>query len=168
MIITAMSLLWFPALMAFAAASDLIHMTISNRIPAALMAGFVVLAVATGMPPALVAMHAGAGLLVLAFGFAFFAFGWVGGGDAKLAAATAVWIGFSGLPDYLLYGSILGGALTLVLLRLRQAPLPAALQAQPWAARLHRMDTGVPYGIALAVAALIVYPESPFMQALGR
>ena len=168
MLVTAMALLWFPALMAFAAASDLIHMTISNRISAALIAGFFVLALATGMPPALIGAHAAAGLVVLAVGFAFFAFGWIGGGDAKLAAATAVWIGFAGLADYLLYGSIGGGLLTFLLLRVRDVPLPATLEAQPWAARLHRKDTGVPYGIALAVAALIVYPQSPLMQALGR
>ena len=45
--------------------------------------------------------------------------------------------------------------LTLAILRFRLMPLPALLANQEWAKRLHRMDTGVPYGIALALAALL-------------
>ena len=90
--------------------------------------------------------------------FMFFARGWIGGGDAKLAAATALWLGFDQLLDYLIYASLFGGVLTLLILRFRLMPLPALLADQEWVKRLHRMDAGVPYGIALAVAALWVYP----------
>jgi prepilin peptidase CpaA len=55
--------------------------------------------------------------------------------------------------------------LTLVILQARRWPLPAVLARQPWIARLHAIETGIPYGIALAVAGLIVYPETAFMQA---
>ena len=165
--LTALCLSLFPGLMAFAAATDLFTMTIPNRVSLALVAGFFALALAIGMSPAVVASHVGAGLLVLGVSFGLFARGWIGGGDAKLAAATALWLGFGGLMDYLLYASIFGGALTLILMRFRLAPLPAMLEGQPWAARLHRFDTGIPYGIALAAAALVVYPDSAFMQALG-
>ncbi len=78
---------FFPALIAFAAASDLLTMTISNRISAALVGGFVVLAFATGMPLPEIGRHAVAAMIVLPAAFAFFACGWIGGGDAKLAAA---------------------------------------------------------------------------------
>jgi prepilin peptidase CpaA len=61
----------------------------------------------------------------------------------------------------------MGGALTLLLLRYRREPLPALLIGQGWAEHLHKPDTGVPYGIALAAAALLLYPQSTFMQALG-
>ena len=47
-------------------------------------------------------LHVAAGAAVLAVTFALFAFGWIGGGDAKLAAATALWLGFDTLPDYLM------------------------------------------------------------------
>ncbi|MFX5734403.1 prepilin peptidase, partial [Acinetobacter baumannii] len=77
-------LLVFPAMMAFAAASDLFTMTISNRVSLILIAGFVVLALVTGMSWEVIGMHALAGLAVLVITFAFFAFGWIGGGDAKL------------------------------------------------------------------------------------
>ena len=52
-------------------------------------------------------------------------------------------------------------------MRFRLAPLPALLADQEWAKRLHRMDSGVPYGIALAIAALMVYSDTPWMKSLG-
>jgi prepilin peptidase CpaA len=108
--------------------------------------------------------HVGAAFVVLAVTFVFFARGWIGGGDAKLAAATALWLGFEHLMPYLLYASLFGGVLTLAIIRFRLMPLPAMLAGQEWAKRLHRADGGVPYGIALALAALIVYPNTLWMK----
>ncbi|HXL67701.1 MAG TPA: prepilin peptidase [Xanthobacteraceae bacterium] len=157
----------FPAAMAFAAASDLITMTISNRLSLALCAAFFLVAMAVGMPVADMGRHVLASLVVLAVAFAFFARGWIGGGDAKLAAATALWLGFAHLMDYLLVASVIGGVLTLLILELRRLPLPAVLARKPWIARLHDVKTGIPYGIALALAGLAVYPDSAFMRALA-
>ncbi|MGA7806530.1 prepilin peptidase, partial [Bradyrhizobium sp.] len=124
MIIDITRLMLFPALMAFAAASDLFTMTISNRVSLALVAGFVVLALLGGMGTSDMLSHLGAGATVLAVAFGCFAMGWIGGGDAKLAAAAALWFGFAELMNYLLYASLFGGALTLLLLQFRQWPLP--------------------------------------------
>jgi prepilin peptidase CpaA len=168
MMADAIRLLLFPAMMAFAASSDLLTMTISNRVSLALIAGFFLLAGMVGMSTEQVIWHVGASLLVLAFTFTFFARGWIGGGDAKLAASTALWLGFDHLMNYVLYASILGGVLTLFMLRFRTMPLPALLADKPWAQRLHRLDAGVPYGIALAAAALLVYPETNWMKFLGQ
>ena len=167
MIADAIRLLLFPALMAFAASSDLLTMTISNRVSLILAGSFFVLAVWTGMPLATIGLHVAAGLAVLVVTFIFFARGWIGGGDAKLAAATALWLGFDQLLNYLTIASVLGGVLTLLIMRFRLMPLPALLANQEWAKRLHRMDAGVPYGIALAIAALWVYADTPFMKSLG-
>jgi prepilin peptidase CpaA len=166
MLADAITLLLFPALMAFAASSDLITMTISNRISLALIAGFFVLAIMTGMQPTKIGMHVGASATVLVVAFVFFARGWIGGGDAKLAAATAMWLGFDQLFNYLIFASLLGGVLTIAILRFRTMPLPAALANQEWAKRLHRVDTGIPYGIALALAALMIYPDTLWMKSL--
>ena len=163
----AIGLTLFPATMAFAASSDLFTMTIANRVSLVLVGGFFVLAVLTGMSPAAIGWHLGAGAALLVVGFGLFSFGWVGGGDAKLAAATALWFGFAHLPDYLLYASIFGGALTLALIQFRMLPLPQALARREWIERLHRTGGGVPYGIALAAAALLVYPHTEWMAALG-
>ena len=156
----------FPALMAFAAASDLFTMTISNRVSILLAAAFLVLAVAVGMAPADILSHLGAGALVLAVAFGCFAMGWVGGGDAKVAAAAALWFGFGHLLNYLLYASLFGGALTILLLQMRQWPLPYALTGQTWLLRLHAKESGIPYGIALAVGALMIYPETDWVKAV--
>jgi len=156
----------FPALMAFAAASDLFTMTIPNRVSLLLVAGFFVLAGLGGMPLASIAMHVGAGLTVLVIAFACFAFGWIGGGDAKVAAAAGLWFGFPPLASYLVYASLFGGALTLLMLQFRRWPLPYSLVSQEWLQRLHHKDSGIPYGIALALGALMIYPETKWMKAV--
>jgi prepilin peptidase CpaA len=91
-----------------------------------------------------------------------FTFGWIGGGDAKLAAATALWLGWTPLADYGLVSALAGGALTLTILFARRIALPAVLASQTWIARLHNARSGIPYGIALALGGLAVYPETQF------
>src|SRR5262245_11664942 len=164
MILDIARLLLFPALMAFAAASDLFTMTISNRVSLALAAGFLVLALASGMGAYDIMMHVAAGATVLMVAFGCFAMGWVGGGDAKVAAAAALWFGFAHLMNYLLYASLFGGALTLLLLQFRQWPLPVSFAGQPWLARLHAKETCIPYGIALGIASLMSSPETEWMK----
>src|ERR1700752_5203052 len=109
MILDIARLLLFPALMAFAAASDLFTVTISNRVPLSLVAGFLVLALLSGAGLYDFTSHIGAGRSVLAVAFCCFALGWMGGGVPKPAAATALWFGFGHLLDYLLYASLFGG-----------------------------------------------------------
>jgi prepilin peptidase CpaA len=167
MVTDSIRLLLFPALMAFAASSDLLTMTISNKLSIALAAGFLLLSLVTGASLTIVAMHLGAAALVLAIGFICFSFGWIGGGDAKLAAAIALWFGFDYLLVYLVYASLFGGALTVILIQFRLLPLPAMLARQQWILRLHEKGAGVPYGIALAAAALAVYPQTGWMSSFA-
>ncbi len=159
-------LLIFPALMAFAAASDLLTMTIPNRLSLAVVAAFAVFAVVAGLSWDAVLWHVAAGALVLAVCFVMFALGWIGGGDAKLVSAVALWLGFATLLEYLLIASAAGGVLTIALLALRGLPLPGFALGWTWLARLHDRKTGVPYGIALAGAAMLVYPNSPIWTAM--
>lgn len=166
MILDIVRLTLFPALMAFAAASDLFTMTISNRVSLVLAAGFLALALLSGMPFLDILSHIGAGATVLVIAFGCFAMGWIGGGDAKVAAAAALWFGFGHLLSYLLYASLFGGALTLLLLQFRQWPLPWQLAGQPWLLKLHAKETGIPYGIALAIGALMIYPETEWIKAV--
>ena len=166
MILDIARLMLFPALMAFAAASDLFTMTISNRVSLALMAGFLVLAVLSGMGIHDMLSHVGAGATVLTAAFGCFAMGWIGGGDAKVAAAAALWFGFGHLMNYLVDASLFGGALTLLLLQFRQWPLPYVLAGQTWLLRLHAKESGIPYGIALAIGALMIYPETEWIKAV--
>ena len=156
----AATLLIFPLLMAFAGFSDMFTMTISNRVSALVLASFVALAFATGMSWEAIGWHLSCGFGILAVTFTLFATGKIGGGDAKLAAATAVWMGWGNMQDYFVVASLLGGVLTLFIYKARFMPLPEALQRQSWIARLHNAKEGVPYGIALAAAAIMVYPNT--------
>lgn len=154
----------FPVGMAFAAASDLLTMTISNKLTLGLAVAFLILAPLTGMDLSTFGMHAAAAGIVLALAFTCFAFGWIGGGDAKFATVVTLWLGWENAPEFIGIASIFGGALTLVILSFRRAVLPAFIVRQPWVQRLHQENAGVPYGIALAAAALTVYPHTQWVS----
>lgn len=157
----------FPACMALAAAMDLITMTVPNRIPLALIVGFACLAPLVGLSLPEIGLQLAAALAALALGFGMFAMGWIGGGDAKLFAATVLWLNPEALLVYVFTSAVLGGVLTLLLLAYRSYPLPTFLMSQDWIMRLHHPREGVPYGIALAAGGLMAYAETPFMAALG-
>lgn len=160
-------LIVFPAAMIFAAAMDFFTMTIPNRLCLVLVAGFFCLAPFVGLDWSAFAMHVATGLTMLALAFGLFLLGWVGGGDAKLFAATALWIGPYHLLEYVVATAFLGGILTLAFVMLRLLPIPAGLTEHEWIARLHSRMSGVPYGIALAGGGLIVYPQTIWMTALA-
>jgi prepilin peptidase CpaA len=153
----------FPLGMAFAAASDLMTMTISNRLVLALIAAFAILSPLAGMDLNTFGMHWAAAGIVLTLAFACFAFGWIGGGDAKLAAVTTLWVGWDNGLEFIGLASLFGGALTLIMLSFRRSVLPAFIIRQPWVQRLHDNRAGVPYGVALAAAGLAVYPHTIWM-----
>ncbi|MGK2923835.1 MAG: A24 family peptidase [Methyloceanibacter sp.] len=157
----------FPLAMALAAVTDLFSMTVPNWISLLLVAGFAVLAPLVGLGWSEAGLHVALGLGALIVTFAMFSFGWIGGGDAKLFAATCLWLGPEQMLLYAIYAALLGGALTLLLMFLRSMPLPVMLYSQGWLTRLHSEKEGVPYGIALAAAGLLVYPETVFMAGLG-
>ncbi len=159
------TLVFFPLLMAYAAFSDLLTMTISNFVSLALIVLFFILALSLGMPSGEIGLHVAAGALTLGVAFIMFVLGWIGGGDAKLASATALWFGFDHLFDYSVYAAIFGGLLTIAILILRGHPLPRLLVKQAWLAHLHEKDAGIPYGIALAIAGLLLYPETSIWAA---
>jgi prepilin peptidase CpaA len=155
----------FPAAMAFAAAMDMITMTIPNRISLALVAAFAIIVPFSGLPLSTVALHVAAGAIMLAAGIGMFAAGWVGGGDAKLLAAGALWLGMPQLLPFLLLTGVLGGLLMVVVLIYRWYPA-TALPLPDWALKLHRRETGLPYGIAIGGAAILVYQASPMFSRL--
>jgi len=161
------ALFFFPLAMAFAASTDLLTMRISNKLVLLLVAGFFILAIATNMPMQSLAMHVSCAVVVLAVGFTLFALRVIGGGDAKLAAATTLWLGFGLTLPYLVYAALFGGVLTLVILALRRFPLTPFLARYRWLERLHDRKSGVPYGVALAIAGLMTYTNSTIFLGLS-
>ena len=164
MIAQALVLFVVPALLAASAGWDLASYTIPNFLPAALLAVFVLLALISGLPPSEIGLHALAGVAGLAMGFALFAFGLIGGGDAKLFAAIVLWLGFRDLLDYALMTSVFGGALAIILIGLRNVPIPATLSSHAWLVRLHDPRLGIPYGVALAAGALVIFPHAEIFR----
>lgn len=165
--IEAVALVVFPTLMVFSAFSDLFTLTIPNRVSVLLVIIFFALAAYLQLPWRELASHVSCGLAMLALTFAMFQFGWIGGGDAKLASASALWLGWGLLLDYGLVASIAGGVLTLIIIELRRRDLPRALLSIGFVAQLAEKANGVPYGIALAIAGLLVYPHSGLWAKLG-
>ncbi|MFK5979594.1 MAG: prepilin peptidase [Rhizobiaceae bacterium] len=157
-------ILFFPFLMVFAAASDLVSMTISNKVSLALMAGFMVFAVWMQMDIVTIGWHWAMFGIVLLVSFGLFALNVIGGGDAKLVAAASLWFGWEHTMDYILIFAFMGGVLAIVMLRLRSVPLPDRVAKVDWIARLYNAESGVPYGVALGAAAVFVYPQTPWMQ----
>jgi len=158
-----------PALLAAAAVSDLTTYTIPNVIPGAMILLFVAFLIIValgghGMSWRETGLHVLAGSLGLLAGMGMFAAGWIGGGDAKLFAAALLWLGWDALFDYAIMATLLGGALTFGLLAFRRLPLPSFLVKQAWLARLSDHKAGVPYGVALALAALLVLPDTRVFQ----
>jgi prepilin peptidase CpaA len=160
-------LIVFPVLVAFAGASDLFTMKIPNRVSILLVGTFVLLALFMRFSLEQWALHLAGGGIVFVACFAMFALGWMGGGDAKLTSAIALWFGFNqSLMTFVLMMTIFGMALTLALLAFRMLPvLPGPLGRHDWISRLHDRKTGIPYGIAIAAAALQVYPSTIWFPA---
>jgi prepilin peptidase CpaA len=155
----------FPFAMVFAALSDLLTMTIANRVSLLLIAVFAVVAPFTGMDIATYGMHFAAAGGVLVIMFCAFAFGGVGGGDAKLLTAIALWCGYNDvLVEYLLYATLLGGWLTIGIVMYRGSFIAEMAGSRfQFLERIGRTDVGVPYGIALGLAGLCVAHKLPLM-----
>lgn len=100
-----------------------------------------------------VAIQMGIALLVFAFFAGAFALGQMGGGDVKLIGALALWLPVVPLMWMLVIMSLLGGALTLLLV------------AEKWIRRGGK-PLEIPYGVAIAIAALLVLRE-PIINHFG-
>jgi len=163
----AASLVLFASLVVVAGAKDLTSYTIPNWISLALLGGFPVLALSLGFSPSQIGVHAGVGFAALLIGMGMFAAGWIGGGDAKLFAAGALWLGWPGAIPYVVFTGLAGGVLTSGLLSLR-SPLfrPMALAGPPWMAKLAEPRGDIPYGVAIAVGALAALPGSDLLKGL--
>lgn len=149
-----------PVLLILAGGWDLVTYTIPNAVSLALMLAFAVFVLVVALPLPLIGSHLMAGLAGLVVGMVFFACRFIGGGDAKLFAAAALWFGLHDLFFYALSASIVGGGFTLLLLFWRKFPLPARLYGIGWVQRLHDTKAGIPYGVALAVGGLFILPET--------
>ncbi|HYG27896.1 MAG TPA: prepilin peptidase [Caulobacteraceae bacterium] len=157
----------FPLLVIVAALKDVTSFTIPNWTSLGLIAAFYPAALAVGAPLGVIGTCSLVGLAALAVGMAMFALNWIGGGDAKLFAATALWMGWPDVLGFLMATALAGGALALLLLQMRSNWLRPYLQRPAWLGRLVTAPDA-PYGIAIAVGALAMLPQSPLVELLAR
>lgn len=156
-------LLIFPFALIYAGISDAMSFTISNRISLALFIGFILLVPFSGLSLGEIGAHVVVGFVMLVLGFILFARGYLGGGDAKIIAAASLWLG----PDYtgmfLLFVAFYGGLLSLIIMKIYSTPLPKFLASQKWLVNYQTGTAAVPYGIAIGLSGLSIYPYSHWL-----
>jgi prepilin peptidase CpaA len=161
-------LLIFPALAVVAALKDVTSYTIPNWISLALVVAFAPAALASGASLTTMGLCLAAGLAALLAGMGMFAAGWIGGGDAKLFAASVLWLGWPAAAPFMLVTAMAGGALTLGLLSLRSGWFEPILAGSPaWIRKLGSKGGDIPYGVAIAVGALAAFPQGALALAAG-
>jgi prepilin peptidase CpaA len=154
-----------PLLAIMAATKDLTSYTIPNWISLALAAAFALLAATAGLSLPVLGGHLAAGFAALLAGMGMFALGWIGGGDAKLLAACCLWFGWPDTETFLLDTALAGGAFAFALLMARgQLVRPFIPAASGWAGRLITPGEPAPYGVAIALGALIALPNSALIR----
>lgn len=153
-----------PFLALIAAASDFLTLRIPNWLNAVIVLAFFPMAVATGMPGEAVMWHCLTGFVVLVVGFGLFSAGVIGGGDAKLLAATALWIGNAQLLPFLVFTALAGGVLVIIMQAWRLLRMEGEARELGWAKRLFGMKMDLPYGVAIAAGTLLALPGTWWMS----
>ena len=164
---TSALLLIFPSLMIFAAVNDVLTMRIANTVSLGLVLLFVGAALTAGMPLQVMLVHLGVAAAVLVATMVLFQLRLFGGGDAKLLAAASLWVGYQQLLPFLVWVTLFGGVLAVLMLAYRSVPA-AVLPLPDWALRLHKRGEGIPYGVAISAGALVVYPMTTIPLLLGH
>jgi len=154
----------FPAALLVAAANDIYEFKIPNWVSIILVCAYPAAGFAVGASPQIIGegMLIGAGALTL--GFALYAGKIVGGGDAKLFAAIAPWIGLGTLGIFLFNTAIAGLVLAMVMSLFRRLPILPVYAHAPWLIQLHERKKDLPYAVALGAGGLLSFSQTPFFQ----
>lgn len=151
----------FVAVMVFLACYDVVTFRIPNWANLALVVAFPVFAGAATLSGTDLWWlgHLGAAAIVFVAGLGMFFARTLGGGDVKLLAASALWVGMKGLLPLIVWIGLSGGVLVLVLLLVRRNLLPIVAWASPRVPEtLPRVLTSgekVPYGVAIAAGTIM-------------
>lgn len=156
-------LLIFPFALIYAGISDAMSFTISNKISLGMFVGFILLVPFSGLTLAEIGTHVVVGFLMLIVGFILFARGYFGGGDAKIIAAASLWLGPEYTGMFILFAAFYGGILSLIILKIYNTPLPSFLSGQKWLVNYQLGTAAVPYGIAIGLSGLSIYPYSHWL-----
>lgn len=141
---------------------DLLYFRIPNIFPFMLILIFTLLALVNDSFFPFINLdiknHLICGGVVLVLGFAMFSLGIIGGGDAKLAAATALWFGWPLTLDYLIYSSLIGAVIAVIMVTFK---LSVYGGGQPDG---HGKAKFIPFGVALGIGSLYVATYTPLFR----
>ncbi len=154
----------FPAALLIAAANDLYEFKIPNWVSIILVCAYPVAGLAVGAEPRVMLEGLVIGAGVLTLGFALYAAKIVGGGDAKLLAATTPWLGAGALGVFLFYTALSGLVLALVMIMFRKLPILPVYAHAPWLIQLHQRKKDLPYAVAITAGGLLSFSQTPFFQ----
>lgn len=128
----------FAALLGLLAVADVRTLRLPDALTGALAVAGLAMAL-TLLPPAAIGAHLLGGCIGLAGAFVFLRLSralagrdMIGGGDVKLIAATALWLGWQALPGLLLLATAGGLGLALAGDPRRPLPFGAAIAASAW------------------------------------
>lgn len=145
----------FLGFLVLAARSDVADLRIPNRLTltmalSSLPAVWLLGAGVSTLPAALLT-----GIVTLAIAWAMFELGWIGGGDAKLAAAASLWLGPQAMPVFLLATAVFGAVLAAALLGMSRWEPTLNAVGDRWRARLISGAISIPYALAMAPAGAV-------------
>lgn len=166
MLIPLLFALVYPASLLWAAKTDIESMTIANRLTLGLAVAFLPTALLLGLTPEQWGVHLGLGFAGLVAGMVLFALRVMGGGDAKLIAATTLWLGVDGTLAFLIYTALAGGVLTLTLMWARRN-LTQFAPSLPGPLSRHLEAKGdIPYGVAICAGGLLAISHADLLPLL--
>jgi prepilin peptidase CpaA len=152
-----------PFLVVAAGASDFLTLRIPNWLNAVIALVFLPMALMTGMPAEAILLHSVGALAVLIFGFALFSFGLLGGGDAKLLAAAGIWFGWPALGPFLIFTTLAGGVLAIVMKAWQMVQIERDVREADWMKRWFSFKMELPYGVAIAAGGILAFPGTWWM-----
>ena len=145
----------FLGFLTIAALCDLANLRIPNRLTAAMAVAGPVALVLLGPGSGAVPAALLTGVVVLGISWAMFEMGWLGGGDAKLAAAASLWLGAEAMLVFVLATALFGAILAATLLVFGRWDTARALVGGRWHERLQAESISVPYAVAMAPAGAV-------------
>jgi prepilin peptidase CpaA len=159
----ALAQLVLPFLLVLAAIFDCFTLKIPNWLTALIAIAFFPTALLLGLPASAYLWHMGVAVLVLSAGFALYAMGLFGAGDAKMVSAGALWFGWPALIPFVVNTALAGGVLALIMLFWSKLRIDQEVRGYTWVAKLDPIKPNVPYGIAIAAGGILAYPQSWWM-----
>ena len=157
----------FPLMVVMAGISDFFTLKIPNWLNAIIAVSVIPFVMFSNMPMEVFAWHIIAGLVTFVVAAMLFSANIIGGGDAKMLAACAVWIGWDRLMEFAVITAFAGGALVIAMKVWVFFADHKDSGGMAWAKNFLSKKPQLPYGIAIAAGGIIVFPATCWFQQIS-